>query len=109
MTAVPARRPHPHRRQCPVAPQAHPLARRLFELIDGQGAALTTVAERAGLAVATLVKWKYRHAPTVTALEAALNVLGYELRIVPVRGRDGRAGPRGRNETVAHDNLECGG
>lgn len=77
------RAPHPKRRARPIAPKAHPLARRFFELMDEQGAALTDVAQRAGLGVATLVKWKYRHAPTVAALEAGLNVLGYRLAIVP--------------------------
>ena len=95
-TAPVLRRPHPKRAACPVAPHAHPLAREFFELLDRQGVALTDIAARAGLGVATLVKWKYRHAPTVVALEAALNALGYELRIAPARDRhaDKREGGR---------------
>lgn len=75
------REPHPKRQARPIAPKAHPLARRLFQIAARQQTAITDIAERSGLALATLVKWKYRHAPTVTALEAALNVLGYELTI----------------------------
>lgn len=88
-TAPVLRQPHPKRAACPVAPHAHPLARRFFELLDQQNVALTDIATRAGLGVATLVKWKYRHAPTVVALEAALNALGYRLAIVPIRDRHG--------------------
>ena len=94
MTTAMLRRPHPKRIACPVAPRAHPLARRFFELLAEQGVALTDVAGRAGLAVATLVKWKYRHVPQVDTLEAALNALGYELRILrrpdPAHRRPGR-------------------
>ena len=76
-----ARTPRPKRGQCPVADHAHPLAKQLFAIADEQRVALSDIAARSGLGVATLVIWKYRHAPTVTALEAALNVLGFELAI----------------------------
>lgn len=86
MRTVPIlRRPHPKRHQRPVAPHAHPLARRFFELLDQQGIALCDIAERAGLSHVTLSKWKSSHAPTVVALEAALNALGWRLAIVPIR------------------------
>lgn len=92
------RTPHPKRRACPVAPHAHPLARRFFEIAGQQGVAVTDVAERSGLALATLVKWKSRHAPTVPTLEAALNVLGYELRIARRRDAADGVGGRARKE-----------
>jgi len=76
------RRPNPKHRISPIAPKAHPLARRFFELLEAEGVALTDIAQRAGLHHVTLSKWKRSHAPTVVALEAALNVLGFELRIV---------------------------
>lgn len=88
------RTPHPHRHACPVAENAHPLARQFFKIIDRQQVAVTDVAERAGLGLATLVKWKSRHAPTVMALEAALNVVGYELRVVRRRDPAERIGGR---------------
>ena len=77
---------HVPRPKIPVSAHAHPLAKRLFEIADSQHTALTDIAHRSGLGLATLVKWKYRHAPTVAALQAALNVLGYELRVVRKNG-----------------------
>lgn len=75
------RRPNPHWHTSPIAPHAHPFARRFFELLEEEGVALTDVAERAGLSHVTLVKWKSRHKPSIDTLEAALNVLGYRLAI----------------------------
>jgi len=97
------RTPNPHHRTCPVAAHAHPLARKFFEIADAQRMAITDVAQRAGLSHATLVRWKTLHSPTVPALEAALNVLGYELRIV--RRRDPSDRPYGRpgKETTSCD------
>jgi hypothetical protein len=80
-TLMAARIPHPKNNACPVAPRAHPLARRLFEIAADEKTAITDIADRSGVSLATLVKWKYRHAPTVVALEAALNVLGCTLAI----------------------------
>lgn len=74
------RAPHPKRVD---DSRAHPLVRLLYEIIREQQAAVTDVAERAGLSHVTLVKWRTSYAPTVVALEAALNVLGYRLAIVP--------------------------
>lgn len=76
------RRPHPKRHACPVTAHAHPLVREFFELLAEEGVALTDVAQRAGVCAATLSKWKSRHSPTVVALAAALNVIGFELAIV---------------------------
>lgn len=87
MTAPMLRRPNPHYIACPVAPRAHPLAREFFRLLGQAGVSMTDVAERAGLGLATVVKWKYRHVPKIDTFEAALNVLGYELRVVPRRER----------------------
>ena len=82
---------HPKRKQCPVGGNAHPLARQLFRQMKAQKASITDVAERAGICLATLVKWKYRHSPTVQTLEAAGNVLGWKLVWSPIEGnRTGR-------------------
>ena len=75
------RRPNPHHSRV-ITVNAHPLARQFFAIARREGVAITDIAERAGLGLATLVKWKYRHAPTVSALTAALNTLDYDLRIV---------------------------
>lgn len=87
MTVPMMRRPHPKRQARPLAPHAHPLVRQFFTLMEGEGIALTDTAGRAGLGVATLVKWKYRHMPQLDTFMAALNVIGYELRIVRQRER----------------------
>lgn len=99
------RTPNPKHQTCPIAPRAHPLARRFFEIVERQRASLTDVSDRSGLGLATLVKWKYRHAPTVTALEAALNVVGYELRVVRRRDPAERPGGRPRKETPSCDAI----
>lgn len=83
-----ARRPNPKYQSRPIQSAAHPLARRFFQIAEAQSIAISDIADRSGLALATLVKWKYRHAPTVAALEAALNVLGYELRVVRRQSTD---------------------
>jgi len=70
--------PNPKRR---VTEHAHPLARRFFELAAESKTAIRDIAYLAGLCHVTIGKWKDRHAPNVTSLEAALNVLGYELVI----------------------------
>ena len=77
------RQPNPHYNSCPIAPHAHPLARRLFEIMESQRVALCDVADSAGVHWATLSKWKRSHAPNIVTLEAALNVMGYELHIRP--------------------------
>jgi hypothetical protein len=94
------RTPHPKRRACPVAPHAHPLARQLFEIMDRQQVAMTDVAERAGLSHATLVKWKSSHTPVIATFEAALNVVGYELRIARRRDPSDGVGGRPRKEIM---------
>lgn len=77
------RKPNPHR-----VPRhnvkMHPLARQFFEIMQGQGVALTDVAERAGVCHTTIVKWRYLHTPRADVLEAALNALGYRLQIVEI-------------------------
>lgn len=74
------RRAWPKRHKCPITARAHPLARDLFHKMNEQRASITDVAERAGISLATMVKWKQRHSPNIETLEAAGNVLGYRLR-----------------------------
>jgi len=83
-----SRRPRPRRH---TRPHAHPLVREFLGLLEAEGVSITDVADRAGLGRATLIKWKYRHAPTVVALEAALNVLGYRLAILLQKNDPSRA------------------
>lgn len=66
----------------PIPERAHPLVRRFYALINTEQATLTGLADRSGVPRQTISDWRYRRSPTVTGLEAALNALGYELRIV---------------------------
>jgi hypothetical protein len=76
------RKPH-EKKPCPQ--NINPLIKRLFELAHEQRIALLDVEEKAGLGHATMVKWKNSRKPQLENFEAALNVLGYELKIVRKR------------------------
>ncbi len=58
---------------------SHPLVRKLFEEAHRQRLPQKTWSERAGLSHDTLRDWKKRHSPHLLSLEAAANVLGFEL------------------------------
>jgi hypothetical protein len=59
----------------------HWLVRRLFEEMNEQRICMMDVSERAGLNKNTMENWRRRTSPTLLNIEAALNVLGYELTI----------------------------
>ena len=66
----------------PIPERAHPLVRRFYALINTEQATLTDLADRSGLNRRTMSDWRYNRMPTISNFEAALNALGYELRIV---------------------------
>ncbi len=66
-----------------VPKRAHPLVRTIFAEMNRQDMTLTELAEAAGFGRGTISDWRYRRAPKVDHLEAALNALG--LRLVAVR------------------------
>lgn len=70
------------RGQLPVPSSAHPLVRRFFEILNEDMTVISEVAERAGLQPSCISNWRYRRNPMLPNFEAALNVLGYELKIV---------------------------
>lgn len=74
------------RGKLPVPPHAHPLVRQLVEILNDEDTTLTEVAERAGMRRGTISDWRYRRQPTLSAFDAALNVLDYELVIRKKRG-----------------------
>lgn len=80
-----SRRPQPHYKTAPVAPHAHPLVRQFFAIVARDKTAITDVGERAGISHVTISKWKSLHSPTLVTFEAALNVVGYRLKIVPIK------------------------
>lgn len=69
----------------------HPLVRGLFAEMARQRATYERVAAPVGVCRSTLVSWRRRRMPYLDLLDAALNVLGFELAIVPI----GRRGPDG--------------
>jgi len=73
------------RGQIPIPPKAHPLVRRLIRIANAKQVTLTEIALESGVAPKTISDWRYRSAPSLTNFEAALNALGYELKIVERR------------------------
>jgi hypothetical protein len=43
------------------------------------------LSERVGLHRDTLRKWRTTHTPRINDIEAALNYLGYKLKVVPIK------------------------
>ena len=64
-----------------IPKKAHPLVRRLFEILNDQHLVVSDIAERAGIKASTISDWRYRRSPSVQNFEAAINALGYELHI----------------------------
>jgi hypothetical protein len=58
---------------------AHPLVRKLIDILNAEQTTLLEVAERAGICDGTITSWSRRHMPYLDTFEAALNVLDYEL------------------------------
>ena len=66
--------------------RAHPIVKFVWDEMNKQQVSQEVVAARAGIASSTLRKYKYAdRAVTLGLIEAALNVLGYDLAIVPSR------------------------
>lgn len=59
--------------------KAHPLVKRLFTEMNYQRIGILDLADRSGVNRHTLKDWSCKTVPTVSNLEACLNVLGLEL------------------------------
>lgn len=62
-----------------VPAHTHPLVRMLFLRMNTEMTTITEVAARAGLRRGTISDWRYNREPTVSNLDAALNVMGLRL------------------------------
>ena len=62
---------------------AHPLVRLLFSEMNSQRIGIYDVSDRSGVACNTMKNWRKHHTPSVSNLEACLNVLGFELVVKP--------------------------
>lgn len=65
-----------------------PAVRKVFELMIEERLGPTDVAERAGIAITTISRWRTRHPPTLPTLQAALGVFGYELVVRKTKARE---------------------
>lgn len=68
-----------------IPDHAHPLVRRLIAEMNEQQTTFAEVSARSNVGVDTIRFWAGRHMPRLDTFEAALNVLGYELKIVEQR------------------------
>lgn len=78
------------RGKLPIPPHAHPIVRRLFEIMNSQQTLLREVSRRSGIAYDTISCWRTNRQPSLPNIEAALNAVGYEIKIVPIN-RKGKA------------------
>lgn len=74
------------RGRLPMPRHAHPLVRQLIMEMNARQVLVSEVAAEAGMRPCTISEWRYRSVPKLDLLEAALNVLGLELVILPRRG-----------------------
>jgi hypothetical protein len=81
--AAPVRKHHPGRRRLPLPAHAHPLVRQFFETLAASELRQYQVAAAAGIGTNTVSGWKV-NSPQLVTFEAALNVLGYRLAVVPL-------------------------
>lgn len=65
---------------------AHPLVRQMFGIMRDERTSLVKFAAESGVDRTVLSLWRRRSSPTLVVFEAALNALGYELRIVKREG-----------------------
>ena len=67
-----------------IPDHAHPLVRRLFEIMAEQQIGVVAMAEKSGVNKNTLKDWRCRSVPSVANIDACLNVMGYRLTIEEV-------------------------
>ncbi len=67
----------------------HPLVRQLFTAMNARHVNKRWMAKKAGVNYTSMGDWQYRgYRPRLANIEACLNVLGYELAIVPKKTVD---------------------
>jgi transposase-like protein len=65
-----------------TSPQsAHPLVRKLVDLMNHEQMGLLDLADRSGINKNTIKDWRTRTVPTLDNFDACLSVLGYELTV----------------------------
>lgn len=67
----------------------HPFVKFLSKEMARQRATLTDVAERSGVSLKTIGQWRCGgRTPKLRDIEAVVNVLGYQLKLVPMKELD---------------------
>lgn len=69
----------------PAIVNGNPIVKFLFEEMHRQRCCQLDLSERVGLHRDTLRNWRTRHNPSVDMMEAALNHLGYTLKVVRLK------------------------
>lgn len=70
---------------------SHPFVKFLSREMARQRATLTDVAERSGVCIKTIGQWRSGgRTPKLRDIEAVVNVLGYEVKLVPIKEEEDR-------------------
>ncbi len=71
-----------------IPEHAHPIVKGLFARMIDERASYERVAAPSGIGIPTLTGWRFRHMPLIDTIDAALNVFGLQIAIVPSGTRD---------------------
>ena len=77
-----------------VPAKAHPFVRALYREMLAQHAGVMEVSRRSGVCKDTLSRWRYSNTPDLENIQAALNAVGLELRVVRQREQEAGSGLR---------------
>lgn len=70
-----------------LEPGVNPIVREFFAHMKSRNIPVHEMAKNSGLSEYTFTNWHKRKMPNVGNLEAALNVMGLRLAIVPMEGK----------------------
>lgn len=86
-------------RKLAPAPKAHPFTKTLYAAMNEKQVGVVTMAERSGVNKNTIGKWRTRDVPQIEGLRACLQVVGLELRIVPIGAKLHRGAVQSESNT----------
>lgn len=72
----------------PIPKNAHPLVKQLFKTLNTHKKTIPEVSHHSGIPSATISSWRYNRNPNLLNFEAALNSIGYSLKIVRQKTHD---------------------
>lgn len=70
------------------ATKAHPLVRRLIELMNEEQCEIETLCKKVGISRTTFTQWRTIHTPRLDIIEACFTYFGRKLIDVPVKEKD---------------------